>query len=197
MLTSNKGLLKPATRLLGIAESGVMGASHTILGGVVMRRDLIIDGMIWDRATIRSTDSTEAILRMYKHLARSDINGLMLHGTIIAGFNIIDLTQLSNETALPIISITKEPHEDLKEHLKSTFPSKWVTRWKLVQQNGPSKQIAAEPNSIAYVQFKGCDLEVVKGVIKRFTRFGGIPEPIRVARLFARAKIEAENVKVN
>ncbi len=189
-MTSQKALLKPATRLLGVAESGFVGASDTILGGVVMRRDLLIDGMAWSKATIGGVDSTQAIIRMIEFLERSDINGLMLHGTIIAGYNIIDMAKLFENFSFPIISVTKKPQEDLKEHLKSTFSLDWEKRWKIVQRNGEIKSIEVEPNSYVFVQFTGCELEVVKGVIKRFTHFGGLPEPIRVARILARSLVK-------
>jgi hypothetical protein len=195
MLTADKALLKPASRFLGVAESGIMGAHHTILGGVVIRRDLIIDGMVWDQATIRGTDSTETILRMIKRLNRTDINGIMLHGTVIAGYNIIDMTQLVQETSLPVISVTKQPQEDLKSHLQSTFPSDWEHRWKLAQQNGEIKAFEIKANSCVYVQYKECEFETIKGIIKGFTRFGTIPEPVRVARLFSRTLIEVEKRK--
>ncbi len=196
-MTPEKALMKPAARLLGIAESGIMGASHTVLGGVVLRRDLIIDGMVWDHATIRGTDSTETILRMLENLARTDINGIILHGTVIAGYNIININQLNQETSSPVISVTKQPQEDLKKHLQSTFPTDWNRRWTIAQQNGKIKSVEIEPNSCIYVQFTGCELEVVKGVISRFTHFGAIPEPIRVARMFARAIVKKEKTIKN
>jgi endonuclease V-like protein UPF0215 family len=194
-LIAEKALLKPASRFLGIAESGIMGASHSILGGVVIRRDLLIDGMVWDRATIRGTDSTETILRMVKRLDRTDINGIMLHGTVIAGYNIIDMAWLVQETSLPVISVTKQPQEDLKSHLQSTFPSKWEHRWKIAQQNGEIKALEINANSCVYVQYKECEYETVKGIIKGFTHFGTVPEPVRVARLFSRSLIDAEKQK--
>ena len=193
MLTTNKTLLKPAARLLGVAESGTMGASHSILGGVVIRRDLIIDGMVWDRVRVRGSDSTDTILRMLKRLKRTDINGIMLHGTVIAGYNIIDMTRLYQETLLPIISVTKQPQEDLKSHLQSTFPSEWKQRWKIVQCNGDIKEIKINANSCVYAQNKECEFETMKGIIKGFTHFGAVPEPVRVARLFSRAVVETEN----
>lgn len=191
-MTQEKALLKPAGRLLGIAESGIMGASQSILGGIVLRRDLIIDGVIWDYVTIRGTDSTDTILQMIEQLGRTDINGIMLHGTIIAGYNIIDMVHLHQATKLPIISVTKEPQEDLKTHLQSTFPSDCESRWQTALQNGEIRSIELSSNSRIYVQTKGCEFTLVKKVVKHFTHFGSIPEPIRVARLFARAIAEKE-----
>lgn len=169
-----------------------MGAHQTTLGGVVMRGDLIIDGMVWDRATILGSDATQSIIRMLVRLNRTDLGGIMLHGTVIAGYNIIELDLLHQDTSLPIISVTKQPQEDLQKHLKATFPSDWNQRWQIAQRNGELRSLVLDSQSHMFVQSKGCRWDVVKGVIKRFTRFGGLPEPIRVARLFARAIGEIE-----
>jgi endonuclease V-like protein UPF0215 family len=187
MLTADKVLLKPAARILGIAESGIVGATQTILGGIVMRGDLIIDGMVRGQATIRGTDASQAIIQMWDQLKRSDLAGIMLHGTVIAGYNIINMVQLHEETSLPIVSVTKQPEEDLKKHLESTFPAEWEQRWNIAQRNGEISLITIDSKTRLYVQFKGCSKGEVHGIAKRFTRFGSIPEPIRVARLFARS----------
>ncbi len=152
-----------------------------------MRADLIIDGIIYGKTTVRGMDASDAVIAMVRHLSRDDLNGILLHGSVIAGYNIVDLPRIHQKTQLPVISITKEPHEDLKTHLKSTFPSDWKTRWEIACRNGPMQALALNTNSTVFVQFDGCEWDAAKGVIKRFTRFGGVPEPIRIARLLARA----------
>lgn len=163
------------------------GAKQSILGGVVMRADLIIDGMIYGETTVRGMDASDAVIAMVRHLSRDDLNGILLHGSVIAGYNIVDLPRIHQKTQLPVISITKEPHEDLQNHLESTFPSDWKTRWKIACRNGPMQPLALNTKSTVFVQFVGCNWDTVKGVIQRLTRFGGVPEPIRIARLLARA----------
>ena len=49
-----------------------------------MRRDLVIDGMIFGNATIEGNDSTKNILSMYRSLKRNDINCIMLDGLVIS-----------------------------------------------------------------------------------------------------------------
>ncbi|MFX1491657.1 MAG: DUF99 family protein [Promethearchaeota archaeon] len=191
-MTPETSLLKRAARLLGIAESGLMGASHSVLGGIVIRADLIIDGIIWSKVTVRGMDATETIISMVQRLARDDLNGIMIHGCVLAGYNIIDLSEVYKATNLPVISITGEPHEDLESHLKSTFPSDWKARLKVARRNGEMHSISIDNQNTVYGQFIGCKKQIVKGVLKRFTHFGGIPEPIRVARILARALVKNE-----
>jgi len=175
--------------VVGIAESGLTGSVHSILAGVVMRADLIIDGLTWDMVSIQGTDASDTIIRMIRDLSRSDLNGILLRGTIIAGYNIVDLTSLHETFQLPVISVTNEPQENLREHLIHTFPSTWERRWEVAQRNGTPQSVSLETGATVFLQWKGSDKKIVKGVIRRLTKFGGIPEPLRVARLFARALV--------
>ena len=75
---------KKGIRVLGIAESFKKISMCSILVGIVMRRDLVIDGMIFGNATIEGNDSTKNILSMYRSLKRNDINCIMLDGLVIS-----------------------------------------------------------------------------------------------------------------
>jgi endonuclease V-like protein UPF0215 family len=179
--------LKQAARVLGIAESTPSGSTTTILAGVVMRNDLIIDGVSWVSAQIGGMDATKAVLELVDKIQRADCGLIMVHGSVIARYNMIDLPRLHESTGLPVISITREPQEDLLYHLKSTFPEDWKRRWSVAQQNGPMYELMLPTGITVFAQFQGQELAQVKGLVGLLTKFGGIPEPIRVARLFARA----------
>jgi endonuclease V-like protein UPF0215 family len=179
-------LLKAAVRVLGIAESAPSNARMTILGGVIMRADLIIDGMEWTTATIGGMDSTDAVLNLVHKIGREDLGCIMLHGSVIALYNMIDLQQLNNDTGLPIISVTKEAQGDIRQHLMRAFPDEWQSRWDIACKNGPMQPIMLQTGNEVFVQFFGAELGGVKTLLERLTRFGGLPEPIRVSRLFAR-----------
>ena len=55
-----------------------------MLAGVVMRRDFIIDGLIFGNTTVRGNDSTEIIVSMLRRMKRNDINCILLGGTIMS-----------------------------------------------------------------------------------------------------------------
>jgi len=180
-------LLKPAVRVLGISESAPSDGKITILGGVVMRADFIIDGMAFGTASIGGMDGTDSVLDLIRQIGREDIGGIILHGSVIALYNMIDLQQLNDETSLPVISVTKEAQGDIRQHLEAAFPNEWQTRWDIVFRNGPMQQLKLGTGNEVFVQFRGVGWGVVKTLVERLTRFGGLPEPIRVARLFARS----------
>ena len=185
-LPTPTNLLKPAIRVLGIAESTPTASMKTVLAGVVMRADFIIDGLNWNTATIGGLDASDAVIELVTEIKRSDLAAVMLHGCIIAGYNIVNLSRVHDATNLPVISITKKPQEDLKELLKAKFQEDWQERWKVIQHNGKVWQMTLPTGTAIHMQCIGTDKVNSKSLVKRLTRFGGIPEPIRVARLFAR-----------
>ena len=81
---------KKGIRVLGIAESFGKTSACSTLAGIVMRRDMIIDGMVFGNAPIEGNDSTQNIMSMYRSLKRNDINCIMLDGLVISMYNIID-----------------------------------------------------------------------------------------------------------
>ena len=194
-LCALSSLSKPAVRLLGIAESTPANSERTLIAGVVMRADFILDGMIWGRATIGGMDGTDAIISLFHQIDRDDLGGVILHGCVIAGYNVINLQQLHIVTNLPIISVTREPQEDMKEHLTTSFPDDWQKRWEIILHNGLMKSLNLPTGSTVFVQAKGIDPVSAHTLVKRLTRFGGVPEPIRVARVFARALAKRQNSK--
>src|SRR5687768_14410021 len=97
---------KKGIRVLAIAESFKKQKSHSILTGIVMRKDLIIDGIIFGKATIGGNDATQNIIEMYNKLKRNDIGFILLDGMIISMFNIVDGEAIYNNTGIPLIIIT-------------------------------------------------------------------------------------------
>lgn len=186
MKSVGASLLKAAVRVFGVAESAPPHAKATILGGVVMRADFIIDGMVFGTATIGGMDGTEAVLDLIQRISREDIGCIMLHGSVIALYNMIDLRHLHGESNLPVISVTKETQGDIHEHLVAAFPDNWQARWDIVCRNGPMQPLTLPTGSEVFVQFQGVEWGILKTFLERLTRFGGLPEPIRVARIFAR-----------
>jgi endonuclease V-like protein UPF0215 family len=179
-------LSKRAVRLLGVAESTPLGATTAILAGVVMRADLIIDGMSWESATISGMDASDAVVALVRRLGREDLGGVLLHGSVIAGYNVVDLQHIHDATRLPVISVSQEPQSNLRGILQAKFSKDWQSRWRIVEQNGPLQPLHLPTGNTVFLQCYGTQADTAGELVKRLTRFGGIPEPLRVARLLAR-----------
>ena len=183
---------KKAFRTLGISESFVKGLSRrSILAGVVARSDGIIDGFVFSRATVGGMDATDKIIEMYKALNRFDINVLMLNGCVISWYNVIDLERIYRELSLPLICVTYEESEGLEKYFLELFPSDCTKRIEIYRRNGPRTPIILRTGHKVYIRFFGMSLEEAKGILNKLTLHGAIPEPLRIARLLARAIIKS------
>ena len=181
-------LEKRGIRVLGIAESfrkDIGGMAS--LAGVVMRGDFIIDGVVLGECTVGGLDATEKILEMYHSLKRDDIMAIMLNGCIISWFNVIDLEKLHQETGIPIIAVSYNPTRGIKEFFIKYFPDDWERRVEIYERNGPRFEISNKNGFKVYLRALGIDQEDAARLVNRFTIFGKIPEPLRIARLIAYA----------
>ena len=179
-------LNKPALRVLGIAESFVRSSPISILAGVVMRADLRVDGLAYARATVGGDDATEAVLNLYRQLDRTDVNALLLSGLAISWFNIIDLKEISERIQKPVICLTYEESPGLEGYIREYFPQpeKKLRRY---AASGERTSVLLKTGFEVYVRALGATIEEARILLNKFTRDGRVPEPLRVARLAARA----------
>jgi len=183
---------KTGVRTLGISESFVKGKSkRSILAGVIMRGDLVIDGFSFTNTTVGGMDSTISILNLYRRLKRNDINLLMLNGCVISWFNVVDLIELYKKTGKPVICVTYEESEGIEKYFKEYFED-WKTRLEVCRRNGERKKVTLHTGHQVFARFVGIDDDAGRRVLDRFTLEGGVPEPLRVSRILARAILRSE-----
>lgn len=180
---------KKGIRVLGIAESFKKNSICSTLAGIVMRRDLIIDGMIFGNVTIEGNDSTKNILSMYRSLKRNDINCIMVDGLVISMYNIIDGKELQESTDVPVIAITFKDSEGLEgainHHFHNDSKMKLEQYHKLCQRD----KILLKTGKSLFIRYWGISLKEATTVVNSFTLQGSVPEPIRIAKIAARACI--------
>ncbi len=181
-------VFKKGIRALGIAECFIKGRSkYSILAGVVMRGDGVIDGCAMAKITVGGLDATDGVLNIFRSLSRTDISVIMLNGCIIAWYNVIDLIRVHEETKVPLICVTYEESEGLEEYFRKYFPQDCEKRIEIYRRNGERVPIVLKTGYRVYVRFFGMEKWECIHVLNRFTKTGSIPEPLRVARLVAKA----------
>jgi endonuclease V-like protein UPF0215 family len=180
---------KKAIRALGIAESFKKSEKQSVLAGVVMRSDMVIDGVAYASATVRGDDATDAVIKLYTSLDRTDINFVMLGGLIISMYNIINIERLHERLKVPIIGVTFEESEGLDAHIKRQFPDTWESKIEAYRELGSREKVKLKTDYNLFVRTEGINVKNAKHAINKFLLQGAIPEPIRVARLIARAKL--------
>jgi len=181
---------KRGYRCLGIAECFRKGAPFSILCGVVMRRDLVIDGAAFSTTTVGGLDATSSVLELYRVLNRRDINCLMLNGCIISWYNIVDLEAVYKATGVPLICVTYEESPGLEVFFKKYFGDADV-RIEMYRRLGGREQVYLKRTGAKlFIRYHGITRRDAEAVLNSFTLHGKTPEPLRVARLIARGALE-------
>ncbi|QSZ66099.1 DUF99 family protein [Methanofollis aquaemaris] len=178
-------LAKKGLRALGIAES-FRGRERSTLAGVVMRRDGIIDGFGFGEVAVGGTDATDAVIALFADLEREDVNLIMLSGCVIAWYNIIDPEQVWRETGVPVVVVTYEDSEGLEEEIRAHFPGD-EERLEAYRRLGARTARTLRTGHTIYLRAAGIDVHEAGALVDVFTLEGKVPEPLRTARLAARA----------
>jgi len=181
-ITPKKGL-----RVLGVAESFLKKSNvkKSILAGVVMRGDLQIDGFSFEHCTVGGMDATDAVIKLYRRLQRRDIRVIILSGTVISLYNVIDLQRLYNSCHVPVVAITYEPSEGLDKYLLELPDGDY--RLMIYKKNGPRVLVRLRNNYYVYIRPYGITVSNAVQILNLFAIHGRYIEPVRVARILARS----------
>ena len=177
---------KKAIRALGVAESFRPSAKKSTLAGVVMRTDLVVDGFVFGAATVGGDDATSAVLRMFKKLKRDDVNLIVLSGCIISRYNIIDVEELARKAKLPVVCLTYNESKGIEEAIRRHFEDP-EERLEQYRRLGKRAAVMLHTGHKAFVRNAGISDNDAKSVLDSFTLQGGLPEPVRVAKMLARS----------
>ncbi len=182
-------LVKPykrGFRALGIAERFSKSDVWSLIAGVVMRRDLVVDGFYFTRARVGGLDITEKVVKMVVESGRKDINVILTNGCILSWFNILDINVVYEETGIPVVCVSYEESEGLEKYLREYFPGDKV-RIEMYKRLGPRKKIyLRQAKRYLYVRYVGVGEEEARSILEAFS-LGGVPEPLRVAHTLARS----------
>ncbi|HEY7507914.1 MAG TPA: DUF99 family protein [Nitrososphaera sp.] len=185
---------KKGVRVFAVAESFRRSAKKSILAGVVMRRDLIVDGVAFCRATVEGDDATGAIIKMYQSMRRGDINCILLDGLVISMYNIIDGAAVSEAAGLPVIAITFEDSKGLESAIKHHFPDGWQEKTRQYKKLGKRERVTLKTGKDLYIKAWGIPNKKAVSVLDAFTLQGAVPEPVKVAKLAARSALSLQTL---
>ena len=185
-------LEKKGIRGLAIAESFSQDSKRSVLSGIVMSTDLIIDGFVMGHSTVGGDDATNAILTMYRKLDRPDVSFLLISGIVISLYNIIDLKRISEETGLPVIGVTYEESEGIEDAIKHHFPNSYESKLTEYSNLDSREKITLHTSHDLYVRKEGCTVLEVKQLLDKITLQGSVPEPLRISQLLANTLLKAK-----
>jgi endonuclease V-like protein UPF0215 family len=181
--------VKSGIRALGVAESfrGREGTASTLCGAV-LRASQATDGFTFGSCTVGGTDATEEIATLTARLDREDVRYVLVSGLALAWYNLVDLRVIAEELDRPCLSITFEGSDDgLEAGLREAFSGAALDDRLETYRRQPPRRAVDVGDGAVFVRSVGLPDEEADDVVQAFTPEGGRPEPLRVARLAARA----------
>jgi len=182
--------MKPGARAVGVAESyaGDREASDaSTLAAAVVRADRTVDGLAFDTCTVGGTDATGAVRTLLSRLDREDVQYVLVAGIAPAWYNVLDLPAISEAADRSVLSVSFEASEGLEPALEREFSGADLEERLATYRRQPDRERLLVNGETIFVRNVGLGDEEAREVVRAFTPEGGRPEPLRVARLAARA----------
>lgn len=188
-------LEKKAIRVLGVAESFRPREKHSTLVGIVMRSDLIVDGIAIGRLTVSGTDAARSILELFRKLGRNDVNAIIISGSVLSVYNVLDITEIYKVLSIPVVALSfHRAKSDLYRNVKEKFSSSIAKeKLRLLEKLGSSRRLKLNTGYSVFIRSAGIQDSESARLLNKFTFQGSVPEPVKVARLFAKSVATLSN----
>jgi len=188
--------LKEEIRILGFDDGAFTRRSVAPVPviGVIYRGGKVLDGALTTSVAVDGMDATEKIVKLINQSRhKQQLKVIMFDGITLAGFNVVDIKKINEETGIPVIVFNRK-HPNLSRVKKAleNFED-GEERWKTILRAGKIKECCVQDFKKVYFQSIGMDEDKTKEVIKLSTTRGYIPEPLRVAHLLATAIVRGES----
>lgn len=177
--------MKTGVRALGVAESYRGGQST--LAGAVVRASRIVDDFGFESCSVGGTDATDAVITLFEELDREDVRYVLVSGIALAWYNVVNLQTVHDAIERPVFSVTYEESDGLEDGIREAFDGEARDQRLDIYRTQPERHALAVNGEHVFVRAVGIGEEEARDVVRAFTPEGGRPEPLRVARLAARA----------
>lgn len=179
--------IKKEIRVVGIDDSPFTPRKKgkTDVIGIVFRGGYWIDGVMRTEVEVDGLDATEKIVNMIKFSPHfKQLRIIMLNGITFAGFNIVNIKDVFEETGIPVITLTKEKIKIDRVKIALMNLPNWEIRWFQIQQAGKILRFKTDESELN-VQTAGLSEGDAEMIIRVTSTRGSIPEPLRIAHLIA------------
>jgi len=189
-------MLKSEIRILGFDDGAFVSKSEDKVPiiGVIFRGGKFLDGALKTEVIVDGIDATEKIIKLINSTRhKQQLKVIMFDGVTLAGFNVVDIKKLYEETKLPVIIINRKiPNLKKVKNALKNFKD-FERRWGMILNAGEIKECEVRENKKVYYQSIGLSEEETEEIIKLSTTRSFIPEPLRVAHLIATAIVKGES----
>ena len=186
--------MKAQSRILGVDDAPFTFADEFVpVVGVVVRAPSYVEGVLTTRVHVDGTDATEVVAAaVNRSRYRKGLALILLDGSALGGFNVLDIDALHESTGVPVATVTRERPdlEAMTRVLRRKFPD-WERRFEILRRK---ELVRVEtPHKPLYATMAGLPLTDLKEAIHRCTVRGALPEPVRIAHLIATSIVKGES----
>jgi uncharacterized protein len=181
--------IKPEIRVLGIDDGRFVPRTEGTVDvvGVVYRGGYWFEGIMRTKVTIDGMDAKEKIAAMIKNSPYyGEVRVIVLDGVTFAGFNVVDISELSCGVDLPVMSVAREkPDLDEIRDALTNLPD-YEKRWRAMLNAGELFAVEIRNGEKpVYVQTAEILREDAETILKKTSTRSNIPEALRVAHIIA------------
>ena len=181
--------IKSEIRVLGIDDGAFITHTKGLVDiiGVVYRGGYWFDGVMRTKIEVDGMDATEKMGTMILGSPHyNQLRVIVLDGVTFAGFNVVDITKLSNTLVLPVIAIVREKPDFQKIKRALKHLPMYKKRWKIIENAGEMIKVhTGKTEGVVYMQIAGISEIDAKKIVKNTSTRSNIPEALRVAHIIA------------
>jgi endonuclease V-like protein UPF0215 family len=153
---------------------------------------LLTDGilpksLIIKRVKVDGLDATERLVETIEEL-NGEVDVVMSGSIPTAGFNLLDPNKILKKFGIPSIFVLGEKPDQgaVVAALKKHFID-WRKRLTIIEGAGGFHELPLDGERPVLLECTGINAKEAMQLVKRLTIFGRVPEPVRIARMIAKA----------
>ena len=187
--------IKKEIRVIGFDDGPFVHVkgNKALVVGVILRAREYLDGVLSTYVTIDGLDATDKIIELVNRSRHCDqLRVILFDGLAVAGFNLIDIHKVCEETGKVVIAVTatKPDRAAFVSALKNL--DCYRERVGMVERAGEVRSVEINGKSI-YFQCAGISLDEARVILKRTSVRGAVPEAIRMAHIIASGVVDGES----
>jgi endonuclease V-like protein UPF0215 family len=166
---------------------------YCLLLGVIIANGSI-QRLFVDRIRVDGIDATRIIASFARRIEKSDL--ILLPSISLGGFNVVNPYELHKETGIPILIVNpvRPNMRNVRGALRRHFPD-WQERVHAFDLMGLPTILKLTHNDRIYFYSVGLPRHKATHILRSLVHFGRKPEPLRIARIVARALSDSPSVK--
>jgi len=186
--------MKAKSRFLGIDDAPFRFSDDSVpVVGVVVQAPSYIEGILTTLAEVDGHDATERIASMVSRSRyRAGLAMILIDGTAVGGFNVVDVDSLHDKVDRPIVTVTRKKPDlgAIETALRRRFDD-WEDRLRLMRRHR-IEPIRVRQGTL-WISYVGTDREAVQQALRLTIIRGVFPEPLRIAHLIAAGIVRGES----